>query len=128
MGVTVRIVTPRRVAFEGEAQEILAPGYLGEMGVLDGHERYLSVTRPGRLVLTLPEGPRTFVVGTGFMEVGPDHVTVLTDLCEDGGRVTHEQARKDLEAAEARLLQSAAGTPAWDDAQREADLARARLG
>lgn len=128
MTVQVRIVTPRRVAFEGAATEVRAPAFHGEFGALEGHERFLAVVRPGRCVVTTPEGDVSFVVGSGFVEVGAGHLTLLTDHCEPAGGADRDQAVQDLRDAEQALTALQDGTVAWDEAQRRADLARARLG
>jgi F-type H+-transporting ATPase subunit epsilon len=128
MAVQLRIVTPRAVAWAGQADEVLAPGYHGQFGVLPGHERFLSVAIPGRVVIRSEAGEQAFVVGTGFIEVGAEHVTILTDVCEPVGEVDAEQAAQQLAEAEAELGQCVQGSAAWDEAEKRAGLARARLG
>lgn len=127
MSIRVRIVTPERVAFEGRAEHLQAPGYLGEFGILPHHERFLTLARPGRVLIRTEEGELGFVVGPGFAEAGPAHLTLLTDHCEPFESVDTEAAARQLREAESRLLESRAGTPDWDAAEREAELARARL-
>ena len=128
MSVELRIVTPRRVAWQGRALEVLAPGFTGQFGVLPDHERFLSVARPGRVTVRTEQGEEKMVVGTGFIEVGPGHVTLLTELCEPAGTVAPEQAAQDLHEAEAELARAQQGTAAWDEIEKRAELARARLG
>ena len=128
MPLHLRIVTPRRVAFDQTVLDVRAPGFLGEFGALEGHERYLSAVRPGRVQVSLEEGEQVFVVGAGFVEVGPDHVILLSDHCEAVGSVSAEQAREELQEAEKRLTGLQEGSAAWAEAERRADLARARLG
>ncbi|MBN1336976.1 MAG: ATP synthase F1 subunit epsilon [Deltaproteobacteria bacterium] len=128
MPLHVRIVTPRKVAFDGETSEIRAPAFLGQFGALPAHERFLAAVRPGRVILTTPEGDRRFVVGSGFVEVGSDQVTLLADLCEEVGAVTPEAASAALREAEGELVSLQDGTVAWAEAERRADLARARMG
>ena len=41
------IVSPTRVLFSGEADEVVLPTAMGEIGVLPGHARLLSITVPG---------------------------------------------------------------------------------
>lgn len=48
MPVHVRIVTRRKVVFDGVADVVQAPGFLGEFGVLPDHERFLTLVRPDR--------------------------------------------------------------------------------
>ena len=128
MPVELRIVTPRAVAWNGTAEEVLAPGYRGQFGVLPGHERFLSVALPGRVIIRSEQGEQVFVVGTGFIEVGAEHVTILTDVCEPLDQVDAEQAARDLAEAEAELGQAVQGTAGWDEAEKRAGLARARIG
>ena len=81
--LAVRIVTPRKIAWEGTANAVQAPGELGEFGVLPGHIAFLSTLRPGPLVIDTGSAKIKFNVGIGFADAGPTHVTVLTESCED---------------------------------------------
>ena len=128
MSISVRIVTPRAIAFEGDALRVEAPGHEGEFGVLPQHLPYLTLSRPGRLAVTDTDGKQhDFIVGAGFAEAGPERLTILTDLCEAVGSYPSDQAQTDLVQAEAALGKAAQGTAAWDTAERNAFLARARL-
>ena len=82
MAVHVQIVTPHGIAFTGEVLDVQAPGELGEFGVLPGHIPFLTTLRPGSLALRGNEGVKTFAIGAGFAEAGPDRVVVLTESCE----------------------------------------------
>jgi ATP synthase F1 epsilon subunit len=126
--LTLRIVTPRRVAWQGEAVEVRLPGFLGQFGVLPDHERLLSVARPGRVHIVTAQGDAVFVVGTGFAEVGSDHLTLLTDHCEPAEGLDRDLAEKELHQAEVELFHAQHGTAAWDEIERRMELARARIG
>jgi F-type H+-transporting ATPase subunit epsilon len=126
--LNVTIVTPTSTAFSGEALEVCAPGFHGEFGVLPQHVAFLSVMRPGVVRVRSAEGERAWVVGPGFVEAGPDRVTVLAGSVEGPGAVPRERAEADLEDANRRLAESEAGTVARQQAERDADLARGRLG
>jgi F-type H+-transporting ATPase subunit epsilon len=80
--LNVRIVTPRKVAFEGVAVSVQAPGELGEFGVLPGHIALVSALKAGNVVVSAPPA-RRFRVGPGFAEVGPDRVTLMVETCEE---------------------------------------------
>jgi F-type H+-transporting ATPase subunit epsilon len=128
MTVQLRIVTPRAVAWTGQAEEVLAPGFHGQFGVLPGHERFLSVAKPGRVHVRSAKGEEIFVIGNGFIEVGAEHVSILTDFCEPLGEIDADVAAKQLAEAEAELGTCIQGTAAWDEAEMRVELARARLG
>jgi len=127
MPVAFEIVTPSRVAWKGEADEVQAPGLMGEFGVLPDHAALLSATRAG--VVTIHKGGQAtrMVVGPGFAEVGSGEMTLLVDLCEEGASVDKAEAAKDLAAAESVLGAAEPGTKEFAAAQRKAALASARL-
>ena len=78
----VEIVTPRAVAWTGNAQDVQAPGGLGEFGVLPKHIPFLTTLEPGIVKVRTERGVRRFRVGAGFAEAGPDRVVLLVDSCE----------------------------------------------
>lgn len=127
MAIAVEIVTPRAVAWSGDAQDVQAPGELGEFGVLPRHIPFLTTLRPGLVKIATGGGRLVFVVGGGFAEAGPDRVTLLVESCEEAGAVNKTAAQADLEAAEAVLKTAAAGSAEQLTAQRKAAMARARL-
>ena len=47
----VEVVTPTGAAASREVEEVIAPGALGELGILPGHVALLSALRPGVLTL-----------------------------------------------------------------------------
>ncbi len=84
MSLNVRIVTPRKVAWEGKAELVRAPGELGEFAVLPKHIAYLTTLRPGVVVVESGDTKLRYNIGVGFCEAGPEHVTILTETCEEG--------------------------------------------
>ena len=128
MALQIEIVTPSKVAWKGTVAELQAPGIAGEFGVLPDHTPMLAVTRAG--VVTLhgaSEGDSRMVVGPGFAEVGPGQVTLLVDLCEPASQVDKAAAQSALADAEGRLAAAEPGTPAFESARKDVDLAQARL-
>jgi len=127
VGLTVEIVTPSEIVFSGSAEQVQAPGVLGEFGVLEAHASMLAVTQAGRLTLHTEEGERVLVVGPGFAEVGPDQVTLLVDLCEEVGAVDLKTAQADLDAAYADLAKVDVFSDDGLLLQKQIDLSHARI-
>jgi len=80
--VSLKVITPRRVVCEVEADEVTLPGLDGQIGILPGH-------RP--MVAALGEGTLSYRTGTesgeseirgGYAEIGPTRVLVFTELRE----------------------------------------------
>jgi F-type H+-transporting ATPase subunit epsilon len=127
MALNVEIVTPTAVVFAGTVDEVKAPGFLGEFGVLPGHTPFLSVVTPGVVELTTAGNVQKFVIGRGFIEAGPDRLTVLADSVELGEDVDQKAAAELLETSEKLLAIEEPGSDAYTLAKRNAELAHARL-
>jgi F-type H+-transporting ATPase subunit epsilon len=74
------LVSPERVAFSGEVDQVDVPGAEGDFGVLAGHAPLISLLRPGILTVFAGGERVAIVVLGGFAEVGPDGLTVLADV------------------------------------------------
>jgi F-type H+-transporting ATPase subunit epsilon len=102
MPLRLEIVTPEAKTFSDDVEQVVLPGSEGEFGVLPGHEALVTQILPGELVVT-QNGKITYLaVGEGFVEVRPDHVSVLTDMAvkaDDINEAEVEAARKRAEDA-----------------------------
>ena len=123
----VKIVTPAKLAFEESVEEIQVPGWEGEFGVLDGHAKLLSLTRPGVVVVHRTAGNERLLVGKGFAEIGSEHISLLVDLCESVDDIDKDAAQKDLDAALAELSDLNISDAGYAFVKNRVDLAQARL-
>ena len=77
--LTVSVISPERVLFEGQASGVVAPGHDGELGILPGHAPLMTVLGKGVLRLQgAGEGAR-FQVQGGFLQVVDNVVRVVTE-------------------------------------------------
>jgi F-type H+-transporting ATPase subunit epsilon len=82
--LNVRVVSPDRVVFEGEASSVVAPAWDGQVGILPGHAPMLALVGSGELSLDRPGGGSdTFQVAGGVLKVERDNVTLLTEYAGD---------------------------------------------
>ncbi|HSA58799.1 MAG TPA: ATP synthase F1 subunit epsilon [bacterium] len=77
--IRLEIVTPEASVLNEEVDEFVAPGALGQFGVLPGHTTLLAELENGPLTYTKGGQSKTIVVTGGFAEVREDHVVVLAD-------------------------------------------------
>ena len=77
--LTVSVVSPERVLFEGEADSVVAPAYDGEVGILTQHAPMLTLLGRGELRVGSGASARRFAVEGGFLQVADDHVRVVTE-------------------------------------------------
>ena len=127
MATTIRcdIVSAEQEIFHGEATLVVATGELGELGIAPKHAPLITRLKPGKVVVTLPDGEQLdFAISGGILEVQPTVVTVLADsavraqdIDEAAVRAAKEEAERilarkdekmDIAEAQARLAESLA--------------------
>ncbi len=77
--LTVSVISPEKVLFEGVARAIVAPAFDGEIGILPMHAPLMTLLGKGTLRLETAEGDRRFTVQGGFLQVVDDQVRVVTE-------------------------------------------------
>ena len=117
----VEVVSPERVLFSGEStQEITRTMDGGEIAFLPGHAAFLGALTENHTRIYLSDGTiQNLAVHLGFVEVGPDRVTILSDVAELEQDIDVARAR----AAFARAQESSRGET---DAATESALRRAQ--
>lgn len=72
-------VSPERVLFSGDVDQVDLPGAEGDMGILAGHAPLVTALRPGIVTIYNGEVREAIVVVGGFAEVSPVGLTILAD-------------------------------------------------
>ncbi len=105
MASTIRLelVTPERLLLSSEVDEVVAPGYEGEFGVLPGHTQFLAILNIGVLWYRKGGAVKKIALGGGFAEVTHERIVVMADTAEHSDEIDLERARRARERAEARL-------------------------
>lgn len=121
----LEMVTPYKRVLSEEVDEITAPGFIGELGLLPGHTPLLTTLKVGEL--SYKKGNEHFhvAVNWGYLEVEADTVTVLVDTAEKADEIDLQRAKAALGRAEEALK----GLPHEDKkfAVMEAALTRALI-
>ncbi len=79
MNLTVQVISPERVLFEGTASSVTAPAHDGEVGILPSHAPLMTLLGTGELRLG---GGERFNVRGGFLQVADNTVRVVTEWAE----------------------------------------------
>jgi F-type H+-transporting ATPase subunit epsilon len=74
------LVSPEKLAFSGEVDQVDIPGIEGDFGVLAGHAPVVASIRPGILTVTQGGSQQKIVVLGGLAEVSDKGLTVLADV------------------------------------------------
>jgi ATP synthase, F1 epsilon subunit (delta in mitochondria) len=123
----LEIVTPEKMAFSGNVEDVTIPGTEGEFGVLRGHEAFLTSVDIGQLVFTKNNKKTHYAVNTGYAEVTANKVTVLIETAERSDYIDKNRARRAKENAEARLEKIAKDSDEFEKARAALIRAIVRL-
>ena len=75
--MTVEILTPDVVLYEGDATYLGLPGSDGSLGIMNNHAALVTTLREGEVVVKNDNNEQVFAVKGGTVEVLNNHVTVL---------------------------------------------------
>ena len=98
----IEIVTPEKIAYSEEADQVTLPTAAGEITVLPGHVSLVTKLLPGELVLKKGSQNIVLASGGGFVEITGKKVSVVTDLAQRPEEIDEkiaEEARKRAQEA-----------------------------
>lgn len=119
---TLKIITPDRVFFEGEATMVEFNTTEGEIGVYGDHVPMTVIVAPGILTITEGSERKEAALHAGFAEILPNKVTIMAEVIEWPGEIDKQRAEESKGRAEERLAHKA---PDMDVVRAEASLKRA---
>jgi F-type H+-transporting ATPase subunit epsilon len=97
------LVSPDKLVFSGEVDQVDVPGAEGDFGVLAGHAPTVSTLRPGILTVHGAGGQQQMVVLGGFAEVSAEGLTILADIAESIEKMDRETIAARIREMEARI-------------------------
>jgi F-type H+-transporting ATPase subunit epsilon len=118
----LKIITPDRVFYEGDAVMVEFNTTEGEIGVYKGHVPMTVIVSPGILTITEEESRRNAALHAGFVEILQDKVTIMAEIVEWPDEIDVARAEEAKRRAEDRLT---AKTPDTDIKRAEVALRRA---
>ena len=99
------LVSPEKLAFSGQVDQVDVPGMEGDFGVLAGHAPVVAAVRPG--ILTVRSGGRQekIIVLGGLAEVSDKGLTVLADVATSMQDVDKAALADKIAAMEEKLAE-----------------------
>src|SRR2546430_9441594 len=95
------LVSPEKLAFSGEVDQVDVPGLEGDFGVLAGHAPVVAAIRPGILTVSTGGAHQKVIVLGGLAEVSDNRLTVLADVAtsiQDADRAQFAETIAEMEA------------------------------
>jgi F-type H+-transporting ATPase subunit epsilon len=98
----VDVVSAEQAIFSGQAEFVVLPGEVGELGVYPRHTPLITRIRPGtvRIKVTGQADEELIFVAGGILEVQPNMVTVLADTAIRGQDLDEAKALEAQQRAE----------------------------
>ncbi|MFQ5739398.1 MAG: F0F1 ATP synthase subunit epsilon [Acidobacteriota bacterium] len=124
--IQLEIVTPDKLLFTGEVDEVTVPGAGGYFGILPGHAPLLSELKIGVLSYHQNGEEKRLFCSWGFVEVLPESVSVLAEQALSPQDIDEDQAEIDRDKAQ-QILQSPQADTDYAQALSAFEEARTRL-
>jgi F-type H+-transporting ATPase subunit epsilon len=99
------LVSPEKLAFSGEVDQVDIPGVEGDFGVLAGHAPAVAAVRPGILTVTKGGTKEKIIVLGGLAEVSGKGLTVLADVATSIEELDRARFAETISEMEAKLAE-----------------------
>lgn len=127
-----QIITPEKVVYSDEVEQVSIPTEQGEITVLKNHVPLISVLKAGELKYKKDSEEFSMAVSGGFVEVRDNNsIVILADTAEHAHEIDLDRA----EQARAKAAELMAGERSREDVEFETlegglekELARLRVG
>ncbi|MEY3784506.1 MAG: synthase subunit epsilon, F-type H+-transporting ATPase subunit epsilon [Candidatus Parcubacteria bacterium] len=93
--IIFKIITPEKIVFEGEVQNVTLPVKEGEVTILPEHVPYIASLKAGEVIIRSDsEEPRRLAVSGGFVEFHDNTLVLLADTAENAKDLDLERAEE----------------------------------
>jgi F-type H+-transporting ATPase subunit epsilon len=75
----LKIVSPEKIEFQGEASDVKVPGTMGNFEILENHAPIISSLQKGMVEYTTSEGVQQLPIAGGFVEVLKNEVSLCVE-------------------------------------------------
>jgi F-type H+-transporting ATPase subunit epsilon len=99
------LVSPEKLAFSGDVDQVDIPGVEGDFGVLAGHAPVVAAIRPGILTVTTGSSHEKIIVLGGIAEVSEKGLTVLADVATSVAELDRTKFAETITEMEGKLAE-----------------------
>lgn len=104
------LVSPEKIVFSGDVEQVDIPGVEGDFGVLAGHSPLVASVRPGVMTVTVNGKHEKIIVLGGLAEVSEKGLTVLADTATSIAELDKVAFAKQIADMEEQLKEEEPGT------------------
>ena len=99
------LVSPEKLAYSGDVDQVDVPGVEGDFGVLAGHAPVVAAVRPGILTVTAGGTQQKIIVLGGLAEVSEKGLTLLADVATSLQELDRGKFAETISGMEAKLAE-----------------------
>ena len=99
----LQILTPDKLFFDGETDNVIVRTTVGDKGILARHEEYVAALPIGKLKVRINGSFRTAAVSEGTVKVSKDKTVILVQSCEWADEIDLDRANAAKQKAEERM-------------------------
>jgi len=128
--VKLSVVSAEEELYSGYVEKVVAPGSMGDLGIMPGHTQLITTIRPGELRFVpanTDEAEVSLFVAGGILEVQPHIVTVLSDTALRADELDAEKSQEAVQRAKDVLEGKDPKDLDYEAAQAELDAAKAQI-
>ncbi|PHU24625.1 ATP synthase epsilon chain, chloroplastic [Capsicum chinense] len=103
MTLNLSVLTPNRIIWDLEVEEIVLSTNCGQIGILPNLAPIATAVAIGILQIRVNNQWLTTTLIGGFTRIGNNEITILVNNMENGSDIDPQEAQKTLEIAEANV-------------------------
>lgn len=123
----LQIITPEKIVFDDEIDEILVPTDKGQIGILPHHINLITNLSSGEMIVKVKGKERFFGLTGGFLEIKNHNATIVADYATHAEDINTQRALEAKKRAEEALKNKKDIMPQEDLIRAQSELRRALL-
>lgn len=122
----LKVITPEKVIFDDEAEELIIPTINGEIAILPQHVDLLTQLAPGEMIIKVKGKNHHVALTGGFLQIEDGNLSVLADYAIRSEEIDAKKASEAQKRAE-EILKNTEKVGERDFAIAQMDIRRAVL-
>lgn len=99
----LQIITPEKIFFDGQTEQIIARTTVGDVGILNGHEPYCAALGIGQMRVMIDGQFKRAATSGGVIKVSKEKTVILVQSCEWAEEIDLDRAEHAKQVAEERI-------------------------
>jgi F-type H+-transporting ATPase subunit epsilon len=79
MNLLLEIITPEKIIYKDEVNEVVVPTVNGEIAILPNHVNLLTQINPGELIVKKGENTQSLAITGGFLEIQSNKISIIAE-------------------------------------------------